>query len=101
MLFKELTIRFINCTFFTWRFNVLIFEILRGLKTNNGQTALNLVVEAKGKKELALAVGESQTISHAELFFRQMNSKMKVSFRKQLDGQKMIDLIKQSLTVVH
>ena len=71
------------------------------VKTNNGQTALNLVVEAKGKSELALAVVESQKINHAELFFKQMNSVMKVSFKKQLDDQKMIDLIKQSLTEIH
>lgn len=65
------------------------------VKSADGKTALNLVVETKDKTELDLGGGEAQRIKHAEAFFNQLGGATQVHFRKQLSGVKMLDLIKQ------
>jgi len=63
------------------------------VKMEDGKSALNLVVEAKDKTELGLGGDEAQRIKHAEEFFNQMDSKIKVSFKRQLHNKKITDLI--------
>lgn len=76
------------------------------VKTKDGKTCLNLVVETKDKAENDLAVNESQRIQHAELFFAQVAAQevgqdtapaFKIQFRKQLTNQKMLQVIQQAL----
>lgn len=68
------------------------------VKTKDGQTCLNLVVETKDKTENDLAVNESQRIKHAEHFFAQVAGQaIKIQFRKQLSNQKMLQVIGQAL----
>lgn len=66
------------------------------VKMEDGKSALNLVVEAKDKTELGLGGDEAQRIKHAEEFFNQMDSKIKVSFKRQLHNKKITDLIAES-----
>lgn len=71
------------------------------VKTKDGKTCLNLVVETKDKAENDLAVNESQRIKHAEHFFAQAAGQaVKIVFRKQLTGQKMLEVIRQASAVV-
>lgn len=65
------------------------------IKSTDGKTQLNLVVESKNKTEGSLANDESQKIKHAEAFFNQIDNTVKVSFRKQLQNKKILDLIKE------
>ncbi len=76
------------------------------VKTKDGKTCLNLVVETKDKTENDLAVNESQRIQHAERFFAQVAAQdagqdtapaFKIQFRKQLSNQKMLQVIQQAL----
>lgn len=76
------------------------------VKTKDGKTCLNLVVETKDKAENDLAVNESQRIQHAERFFAQVAAQeagqdtapaFKIQFRKQLTNQKMLHVIQQAL----
>lgn len=65
------------------------------VKSADGKSVLNLVVEAKDKTELGLGVDEAQRIKHAEAFFNQMNDKITVRFKKQLQNKSMVDIIKE------
>jgi type III restriction enzyme len=65
------------------------------VKSTNGESALNLVVESKDKTNLGLAGDETQRIKHAEVFFNQMDDKIKVHFKKQLQNRGMVDIIKE------
>lgn len=76
------------------------------VKTKDGKTCLNLVVETKDKTENDLAVNESQRIAHAERFFAQVAGQeagqdtapaFNIQFRKQLTNQKMLQVIQQAL----
>jgi len=68
------------------------------VKTKDGKTCLNLVVETKDKTENDLAMNESQRIAHAERFFAQVAGQaVNIQFRKQLTNQKMLQLIQQAL----
>ena len=70
------------------------------VKSADGKTALNLVVESKDKTELGLAGDEAQKIKHAEAFFNQLQTDVItdviVVFKKQLKDKKMAELIKQA-----
>lgn len=66
------------------------------VKSADNSIALNLVVESKDKTELGLAGDETQKIKHAEAFFNQVQTDIKVVFKKQLKDSKMIELIKQA-----
>lgn len=65
------------------------------VKSADGKSALNLVVESKGKTELGLGGDEAQRIKHAEAFFNQMNDKITVRFKKQLQNRSMVEIIKE------
>lgn len=65
------------------------------VKSADGKSALNLVVEAKDKSELGLAGDEAQRIKHAEEFFIRVNDKISVSFKKQLQNKSMVDIIRE------
>jgi len=65
------------------------------VKSADGKSALNLVVEAKDKTELGLGGDEAQRIKHAEAFFNRMNSKITVHFKKQFQNKSMVDIIKE------
>jgi len=65
------------------------------LKSADGKNALNLVVESKDKTEVGLATEEAQKIKHAEAFFNQLDKNIKISFKKQLQDKKMVELIKE------
>ena len=67
------------------------------LKMADGKSALNLVVEAKDKTELGLGGDEAQRIKHAEAFFNQLGTDVKVSFKSQLQNGKIVDLIRQAI----
>lgn len=71
------------------------------VKTSDDQTVLNLIVESKKKTENALAVDEAKRIEHAEAFFNQLNSGIKVSFKKQLSNTTITSLINESLGKIH
>lgn len=64
------------------------------VKNKDGKSALNLIVESKGKKEIALSDEEKQKIRHAEKFFSELAGNFDVKFRKQLTGNNMVDVIK-------
>lgn len=66
------------------------------VKSADGNSALNLVVESKDKTEIGLATDEAKKIKHAEVFFNQLQSDVKVVFKKQLKDCKMVELIKQA-----
>jgi type III restriction enzyme len=68
------------------------------VKMEGGNSALNLVVEAKDKTELGLGGDEAKRIEHAEAFFNQLGGYVKVSFKKQLQNGKIIDLINQAIS---
>jgi type III restriction enzyme len=65
------------------------------VKGADGNSTLNLVVESKDKTELDLGGDEMQRIKHAEAFFNQMNDKITVRFRKQLQNSNMVNIIKE------
>jgi type III restriction enzyme len=65
------------------------------VKGTDGKSALNLVVEAKDKTEIGLALSEAKRIRHAEAFFNQLGSDISVSFKKQLHNKKIVELIKE------
>lgn len=67
------------------------------IKTNDGKTELNLLVESKNKSETSLMISEDKRIKHAEIFFNQFSDDVKVTFRKQLENKKIIDLIKDAV----
>ncbi len=69
------------------------------IKSADGHTALNLVVESKNKTETTLMISESQKIKHAEMFFNQLSEmeNIKITFKKQLQNTTALDLIKESL----
>jgi type III restriction enzyme len=67
------------------------------IKDIEGNTELNLVVESKNKTEGSLALDESQRIKHAEAFFNQIDKSIKVSFKKQFQSKRIVDLIKETL----
>ena len=66
------------------------------VKMAGGNSVLNLVVEAKDKTELGLGGDEAQRIKHAEAFFNQLGTDVKVSFKSQLQNGKIVDLIRQA-----
>lgn len=65
------------------------------VKSADGKSTLNLVVESKDKTELGLGGDEAQRIKHAEVFFNRMNNKISVRFKKQLQNKSMVDIIKE------
>lgn len=65
------------------------------VKSADGKSALNLVVETKDKTELGLGGDEAQRIKHAEAFFNRVNDKITVHFKKQLQNRSMVDIIKE------
>ena len=65
------------------------------VKSADGKSALNLVVESKDKTELGLGGDEKQRILLAEAFFNRMNDKITVHFKKQLQNKSMVDIIKE------
>lgn len=65
------------------------------VKSADGKSTLNLVVESKDKAELGLGGDEAQRIKHAEAFFNRMNDKISVRFKKQLQNRSMVDIIKE------
>lgn len=69
------------------------------IKSADGHTVLNLVVESKNRTETGLMVSESQKIKHAEVFFNQLSEKenVKITFKKQLQNKTALDLIKESI----
>ncbi len=67
------------------------------VKDNQGNSALNLIVESKGKKEIALSVEENQKIRHAEKFFSGLSQNIVVKFHKQLQGKSIVDVIKLAM----
>ena len=66
------------------------------VKMADGISALNLVVEAKDKTELGLGGDEAQRIKHAETFFNQLGTGVKISFKRQLQNEKIVNLIRQA-----
>ena len=68
------------------------------LKSKDGRQNLNFVVETKGKSEISLSEAESKKIRHAEKFFENISHDIQVSFKRQLAGQKIIDMIKELQT---
>lgn len=60
----------------------------------DGTQRLNLVVETKGKDEIALSREEQQKIKHAEKLFKQSGHLVDVRFETQFSSTKIIDLIK-------
>ena len=67
------------------------------VKNTSGKSALNLIVESKGKKEISLSDEEKQKIKHAEQFFSGLAQGISVKFQKQLTGKNMVDVIKSVL----
>lgn len=66
------------------------------VKSAGGKSTLNLVVESKDKTESGLAGDEAQRIKHAEAFFNQLDAKIAVRFKKQLQNRKIIALINEA-----
>lgn len=64
------------------------------IKTAEGKSKLNLIVETKGKDDIDLGEREAQKIKHAERYFNDNGTATKVVFKKQLKAHKMVDLIK-------
>lgn len=64
------------------------------IKRADGKTELNLLVESKNKSETDLMISEDKKIKHAEAFFNQLSEGVKVTFKKQLQNNKIIDLIR-------
>ncbi len=67
------------------------------VKTSDGKSKLNLIVETKGKDEIDLGAAEAKRIKHAEKYFNSDSSATKVVFRRQLKTDKMIDIIKAAI----
>lgn len=67
------------------------------IRTADGKSKLNLIVETKGKDEIDLGEREAQKIKHAERYFNDNEADTKVVFRRQLKADKMLDLIKEAL----
>lgn len=67
------------------------------VRTADGKSKLNLIVETKGKDEIDLGEREAQKIKHAERYFNDNDADTKVVFRRQLKADKMLDLIKEAL----
>jgi len=66
------------------------------VKGNDGKSALNLIVEAKGKTDIGLSEEEKQKIQHAAKFFSSLSQEITVKFEKQLASKKIIEVIKGS-----
>lgn len=64
------------------------------VKSADGKSTLNLVVESKDKAELDLGGNEVQKIKLAEAFFNQLNDNITVRFKKQLENKSMVNIIK-------
>lgn len=67
------------------------------VKTADGKSKLNLIVETKGKDEIDLGAAEAKRIEHAEKYFNRDDSSTKVTFRRQLKNDKMLSIIKQAI----
>lgn len=67
------------------------------VKSADGKSKLNLIVETKGKDEIDLGAREAQKIKHAEEYFNNNGAKAQVVFKRQLNSDKMLDLIKEAL----
>lgn len=67
------------------------------VKSADGKSKLNLIVETKGKDEIDLGEREAQKIKHAEEYFNVNDAKTKVVFKRQLSSDKMVELIKEAL----
>lgn len=65
------------------------------VKDNQDKQSLNLIVETKNKEQRDLFINENQKIKHAEQFFNNIKSNIKVKFKTQIANQKIIDIIKQ------
>ena len=64
------------------------------IKSKDGKKRLHLVVETKDKGERDLYIDEKQKIEHAKKLFEHLSDEIKIEFKKQLRGNKMVDLIK-------
>jgi len=68
------------------------------VKTKDGKTKLNIVIESKNKEKRSLSLEEADKIALANRFFEAINeSNVKVEFRTQLEGQYASQIIKQIL----
>lgn len=67
------------------------------IKTDEGKTQLNLLIESKNKSQNNLMISEDKKIKHAEIFFNQIKDDIKITFATQLENKKIIDLIKDAI----
>lgn len=68
------------------------------VKTKTGET-LNFVIEAKGVSSSdMLRKGEERKIKHAERLFDQISETVKVVFKTQFEGERIVELIKVHLS---
>ncbi len=65
------------------------------IKSKEGKKRLHLVVETKDKGERDLFVDEKQKIKHAQKLFEHLSSEVKIEFKKQLRGSKIVEIIKE------
>ena len=65
------------------------------IKSKDGTKKLHLIVETKDKGERDLFDDEKQKIKHAEILFGHLSDDVKIEFRKQLRGDKMVEIIKE------
>ena len=64
------------------------------IKDVKDKRTLHLIVETKGKDEEDLGKTEEKKIAHAQELFAHLSEDVKISFRKQLKGDTMIEIIK-------
>ena len=63
------------------------------IKDKKNNKVLNLVVETKNKEERNLISDEAQKIKHAQKFFENVSSDIRVEFKTQLSNKTMTDII--------
>ena len=67
------------------------------VKTSDGKSKLNLIVETKGKDEIDLGAAEAKRIKHAEKYFNRDGQTTKVVFRRQLKAEQIAKTIKDAI----
>jgi len=65
------------------------------IKSKDGKKKLHLIVETKDKGERDLFDDEKQKIKHAQKLFEHLSDEVKIEFKKQFMGDKMVEIIKE------
>jgi len=65
------------------------------IKSKDGKKKLHLIVETKDKGQRDMFNDEKQKIRHAQKLFEHLSDEVKIEFKKQLRGDKIIEIIRE------